>query len=44
MKRVIGMAVANWLRKPKNRQKVKRMAGQLWNKHKGRKTPGDRKP
>ncbi|MHB0774413.1 hypothetical protein [Halomonas sp. WWR20] len=38
MKRAIGMAVANWLRKPENRQKAKRTAQKFWNKRKG---PGD---
>ncbi|GAB2796559.1 hypothetical protein GCM10027040_23810 [Halomonas shantousis] len=41
MKRAIGMAVANWLRKPENRQKAKRTAQKLWNKRQGRKGSWD---
>ncbi|HET8789756.1 MAG TPA: hypothetical protein VFM75_00965 [Modicisalibacter sp.] len=41
MKRFIGAAVANWLRKPENREKAKRTAKQFWSKYQNRKgTPG----
>ncbi|MEC9482990.1 MAG: hypothetical protein UMU75_06625 [Halomonas sp.] len=41
MKRAIGMAVANWLRKPENREKVKRTARQLWTRYQGQKSARD---
>ena len=37
MKRYIVAAVANWLRKPENREKAKRQARQAWNKYQDRK-------
>ncbi|SFH22372.1 hypothetical protein [Modicisalibacter xianhensis] len=37
MRKFIGMAVANWLRKPENQDKVKRTAKRLWHKHQSRK-------
>ena len=39
MKRMLGAAVANWLRKPQNREKAKRTARQLWGKYQNRKGP-----
>ncbi len=40
MKRWIGMAVANWFRKPANRAKAKRTARQVWSRFQGRKSGG----
>ncbi|SHE77329.1 hypothetical protein SAMN02745148_01113 [Modicisalibacter ilicicola DSM 19980] len=37
MKRYIVAAVANWLRKPENREKAKQQARQMWNKYQKRK-------
>ncbi|MGC3874361.1 hypothetical protein ACPF7Z_13950 [Halomonas sp. GXIMD04776] len=37
MKRYIVAAVANWLRKPENREKAKQQARQVWNKYQNRK-------
>ncbi|WP_168014709.1 hypothetical protein [Halomonas salinarum] len=39
MKKAIGMAIANWLRKPENREKVKQTANKWLDKHKKRNTP-----
>ncbi|SFU58456.1 hypothetical protein SAMN04487955_104157 [Halomonas korlensis] len=45
MKRAIGLMIANWFRKPANREKAKRTARQLWNKRRGGKgPPGNSKP
>ncbi|WP_280563999.1 MULTISPECIES: hypothetical protein [unclassified Chromohalobacter] len=33
MKRMIGAAIANWLRKPENREKAKRTAKQMADKY-----------
>lgn len=44
MKRFIGAAVANWLRKPENREKAKRTARQFWNKYQNRKAAPGSKP
>lgn len=32
MRKFLGMAVANWLRKPENQEKVKRTAKRFWQK------------
>lgn len=37
MKKVIGAAIANWLRKPENREKAKRTAKQAYDKYQQRK-------
>ncbi len=36
MRRYIFAAVANWLRKPANREKAKHYARQTWNKYQNR--------
>ncbi|GHA95330.1 hypothetical protein GCM10007159_15940 [Modicisalibacter luteus] len=35
MRKFLGMAVANWLRKPANQEKVKRTAKRFWQKRQG---------
>ncbi|MAM56549.1 MAG: hypothetical protein CMN25_04360 [Salinicola sp.] len=37
MKKMIGAAIANWLRKPENREKAKRTAKQAYAKYQRRK-------
>jgi superfamily I DNA/RNA helicase len=48
MKKMIGAAIASWLRKPENREKAKRTAKQAYDKYQQRKNgpkPGsDRNP
>ncbi|WP_167406517.1 hypothetical protein [Salinicola acroporae] len=36
MKKMIGAAIANWLRKPENREKAKRTAKQAYDKYQRR--------
>ncbi|MGO1343702.1 MULTISPECIES: hypothetical protein [Chromohalobacter] len=36
MKRMIGAAIANWFRKPENREKAKRTAKQMADKYQNR--------
>jgi len=38
MKKIIGAAIANWLRKPENREKAKRTAKQAYDKYQQRKS------
>lgn len=37
MKKIIGAAIANWFRKPENREKAKRAARQAYSKYQQRK-------
>lgn len=37
MKKMLGVAIANWLRKPENREKAKRTAKQAYDKYQQRK-------
>lgn len=37
MKKILGAAIANWFRKPENREKAKRTAKQAYDKYQQRK-------
>ncbi|MCK0714494.1 hypothetical protein ACFO0U_11410 [Chromohalobacter sarecensis] len=44
MKRMIGAAIANWFRKPENREKAKQTAKQMAEKYQNRKKSSKKSP
>ncbi|MCK0746618.1 hypothetical protein [Chromohalobacter nigrandesensis] len=44
MKRMIGAAIANWFRKPENREKAKQTAKQMAEKYQNRKKSSKNSP
>ncbi len=44
MKKLIGATIANWFRKPENREKAKRAAKQAYAKYQNRNRPSNQPP